>query len=378
MHRTSNAFSVLQAIAVIGGLAVLLWSVGLPSLRFAEAAAVSYFSDTISDSTPNASANHTIVFNTPSGLSAGEAIVVSFDAGIGIGTLSFEDIDLAVNGSDEDLAASANAGDWGVSTSSNSITITSGTDTIGTNATVTIEIGTHASYGTTGTYQLSNPGATGSYEVSVAVGASDSGETEIVIVDSVTVSATVDTIFNFSVAGVGAGVDVNGTDTTGGPTSATAIPFGQLENGVASTAAQLLAVSTNASNGFVVTAEVDGQLVSGTADIDGFANGNYTSTPAAWTAPSGTVGSENTYGHWGMSSDDTTLTNGLSDLYTGGVNYVSASTTPVEVFRHSGPINGIGVGEGTTTVIYKAEITALQEASTNYSATLTYIATPVF
>jgi hypothetical protein len=372
MHRTSNAFSVLQAIAVIGGLAVLLWSIGLPSLRFAEAATVSFFSDTISDSTPSASANHTIVFNTPSGLSASEAIVLTFQAGIGIGTLSFEDIDLAVNGVDEALAATPSGANWGVSTSSNTITITSGTSTIGTTATVTIEIGT------TGTYQLSNPGVTGSYEVSVDVGASDSGQTEIVIVDSVTVSATVDTIFNFSVGGVAAGVDVNGTDTTGGPTTATAIPFGELSSGVASTAAQRLTVSTNAANGFVVTAEVDGQLASGSADIDGFANGDYTSTPAPWSAPDGVVGSENTYGHWGMSSDDTTLTNGLSDLYTGGENYVSASTTPVEVFRHNGPINGIGVGQGTTTVIYKAEVTALQEASANYSATLTYIATPVF
>ena len=38
MYRASNAFSVLQATAAIVGLAILLWSFGLPSLRFAEAA----------------------------------------------------------------------------------------------------------------------------------------------------------------------------------------------------------------------------------------------------------------------------------------------------------------------------------------------------
>jgi hypothetical protein len=65
-------------------------------------------------------------------------------------------------------------------------------------------------------------------------------------------------------------------------------------------------------------------------------------------------------------------------LYSGGDNFVSASTTPVEVFRHDGPTDGSVAGEGTAQVIYKQEISALQEAANDYTATLTYVATPVF
>jgi hypothetical protein len=36
------------------------------------------------------------------------------------------------------------------------------------------------------------------------------------------------------------------------------------------------------------------------------------------------------------------------------------------------------MGVGSTTVAYKVEITSLQEAAKDYTATLTYIATPVF
>jgi hypothetical protein len=36
------------------------------------------------------------------------------------------------------------------------------------------------------------------------------------------------------------------------------------------------------------------------------------------------------------------------------------------------------MGIGSTTVAYKVQITALQEAATDYTAQLMYIATPVF
>ena len=380
MIRASNTFSVLQATAAIVAFAIILWSLGVPSLRFAEAANVTTFSDTLSDSAPSAVSNHTIEFVTPTGLVGGELISITFPAGFtGIAGLDFNDLDLSVNGSDEDLAAAAATTDWGVNASGPVIDIESGTDTIGAGATVTIEIGTNATNGATGDTQITNPATSTSYEIEVDVEGNDTGSTRVAIVDTVTVSASVDTLFTFEVTGVTSGTLVNTADSTGGDTTATEIPFGELLADTASTAAQNLEVSTNAANGFVVTVQTDQQLSSANgADIDGFRNGNYDATPVAWESPGVTPGNENEYGHWGISSSDTTLTAGLSDLYSGGDSFVSASTTPVEVFRHDGSSDGSVAGEGTAQVIYKVEISALQEAANDYTATLTYVATPVF
>ena len=380
MIRASNTFSVLQATAAIVAFAIILWSLGVPSLRFAEAANVTTFSDTLSDSAPSAVSNHTIEFVTPTGLVGGKIISITFPAGFtGIDGLDFNDLDLSVNGSDEDLAAAAATTDWGVNASGPTIDIESGTDTIGAGATVTIEIGTNATNGATGDTQITNPATSTSYEIEVDVAGNDTGSTRVAIVDTVTVSASVDTLFTFEVTGVTSGTLVNTADSTGGDTTATEIPFGELLADTASTAAQNLEVSTNAANGFVVTVQTDQQLSSANgADIDGFRNGNYDATPVAWESPGVTPGNENEYGHWGISSSDTTLTAGLSDLYSGGDSFVSASTTPVEVFRHDGSSDGSVAGEGTAQVIYKVEISALQEAANDYTATLTYVATPVF
>ena len=380
MIRASNTFSVLQATAAIVAFAIILWSLGVPSLRFAEAANVTTFSDTLSDSAPSAVSNHTIEFVTPTGLVGGKIISITFPAGFtGIAGLDFNDLDLSVNGSDEDLAAAAATTDWGVNASGPVIDIESGTDTIGAGATVTIEIGTNATNGATGDTQITNPATSTSYEIEVDVAGNDTGSTRVAIVDTVTVSASVDTLFTFEVTGVTSGTLVNTADSTGGDTTATEIPFGELLADTASTAAQNLEVSTNAANGFVVTVQTDQQLSSANgADIDGFRNGNYDATPVAWESPGVTPGNENEYGHWGISSSDTTLTAGLSDLYSGGDSFVSASTTPVEVFRHDGSSDGSVAGEGTAQVIYKVEISALQEAANDYTATLTYVATPVF
>ena len=221
MNRTSHSFSILQATAAIVGLAIVLWSLGLPSFRFAEAANVTSFSDTLSDSAPSVVSNHTIEFVTPTGLSAGEIISITFPAGFtGIGSLDFNDIDLAVNGTDEDLAATAATTDWGVNASGQIIDIESGTDTIGAGATVTIEIGTHATEGATGDSQITNPGSATSYEIDLDFGGNDTGSTRVAIVDTVTVTASVDTIFTFEVTGVSSGTLVNTADTTGGDTTA--------------------------------------------------------------------------------------------------------------------------------------------------------------
>lgn len=377
MHRTSNAFNVLQAVAAIVGLAIILWSLGLSSLRFAEAANVTTFSDTLSTSEPSVVANHTIVFTTPTGVANGQTITIDFSDGpFAVGSVDFTDIDVSVEGTgDLNLEGSCTTEPASAAFSGTTLTITlcSGNGaSIAANGTTTIEIGTNATHQTTGDQQLTSPAA-GSYEINLTAGASDSGATRVAIVPVVTVTASVDTIFQFTVTGVSAGLDVNGT-TTGTTTSPTAIGFGTLVAGVATTAAQDLTVQTNARNGFVVTVTTDGQLESSVGDIDSFADGGDQSSPIAWAAPSALVGQENTYGHWGLTSDDT-------DHFGTQQTYVAASTSPVTIFSHDGPVDGVAspsTGTSTTRVGYTVQISSLQEAATDYSATLTYVATPVF
>jgi len=375
MIRTNSTFTLLQAITAVVTLATILWFIGVPSFRLAEAANVTTFSNTLSDSAPGVVANHTLSFVTPTGLAAGEIISIDFatTSFSGIDDLVAQDLDLSVNGVEQSLIDGvADGADWNVTAAGTVIDIESGTSTIGANATVTVRIGTNATFGGTGTNQITNP-TVGSYEITVAVGNSDTGATRVAIVNVVTVTAAVETVFNFTVSGVDSGLNVNG-DTTTSTTSPVAIPFGVLEANTAKTAAQDLQVITNAANGFVVTVHADKQLTSATgADIDGFIDGSYTTTPTLWTGPAGTLGNENTYGHWAITTDDATM-----PTVFGSQEYVSASTTPVEIFRHTGPVDGTTQGVGLTRVGYTVEISPLQEAGDDYTATLTYVATPVF
>lgn len=382
MSRTNSTFGLLQALASVVGLAILLWSLGLPTFRFAEAANVRLVSDTLSDSAPNVPSNHTISFVTPSGVATGSSIVIDFSNGpFGLGAVAFDDVDITDDGTDLTVTAGCTGGEVGFSTSSNSIilefcNISSG---LPPNGTTTIEIGTNATFGATGNAQLTNP-AVGSYEIDITAGSVDSGTTRVAIISPVVVTAAVDTSFTFTVSGVATGT-VNQEPITGS-TSATSIPFGVLTQGSATTSAQQLSVSTNASYGFAVTVQVDQQLLSSTgADIDGFIDGAYTNTPVAWVPPTGTISNENTWGHWGLTTEDDSLTAGLSDPFDAGGTgqlFVAASTTPVEVFRHNGPSDGTTPSVGSTRVGYKVEISPLQEAGNDYTATLTYVATPVF
>lgn len=383
MSRSNTTFGLLQATAVMLTVTILFWSFGLISFRFAEAANVKSTSDTLSDSAPGAVSNHSLTFVTPTGVANGQTITVSFSDGpFVIGSTTFADIDVLDGNTNLSVAANCS----GTEETSAAFTGTTLTVTfcsgkgasLPANATTTILIGKNTTFGGVGTKQLTNP-ATGSYKVSITAGPSDLGTTRVAIIAPVVVTAAVDTTFTFTVSGLPRGGTVNGEPVTGSST-ATTIPFGKLTPYTATTTAQQLSVSTNASYGFAVTAKVDQQLTSSTgADIDGFIDGTYTSTPVAWQSPSANIANENTWGHWGLTSDDATF--GATDPFNaagaGGL-FVSASTTPVVVFRNDGPADGTTQNIGKAKVGYKVEISPLQEAGSDYTATLTYVATPVF
>lgn len=376
----NKMFPAYRAIAMLVAVALVLWAVGYNiAPGQAEAANVTSFSDTLSDSAPNSPSNHTLIFTTPNGLLIGETIEYTFPAGFNLQNLDFNDMDLRDDGADQTLAAAAGAGTWGVSTTTTTITLETPTDTgVGSSSIIALFIGTHASSGATGDTQILNPSATSSYEIDVAGTMTDSGHTRVAIVENVAVTAQVNTQFTFTVSGTTTGVTVNGSPTTtASDTTPTSLPFGTLSAGTSVVLGQDLTVETNAVDGFVVTVYQDQNLQSSTgADIDGFVDGNYTDTPAAWISPSNSITNENTWGHWGLTSSDADLVGQGTDF--GSDEWVAASTTPRVVFAHDDPADAQTFGVGYAHVGYQVQITSLQEAGDDYSTTLTYVATPTF
>ncbi len=387
----------VRSIAIVTALALLAWSMGLPAwIHTAQAATLEEVSDTLSvgpsategASSPGANAAHRIRFTTPSGMVGGQNLRVTFDPEnslFDLTNVAVGDIYIVAGATKVDAVGSCTGGDTSeiyptMNPDSIDFTVCSG-DTIASTTDFIIDVGT-----STGGNLINNPATPGSYVIQIggdpASTAADSGDTRVVILNEVTVTAAVNTIFTFSVNPVIEGVTVNGdavqTSTT---TTATAIPFGVLSPNTAKLAAQELRVDTNALNGFSVTVQADQTLTAGNgATIDEFTDGTADATPTEWAGPTGTMGADDTYGHWGLTTDDTALSSLLDFFPDPEPRYVgNFIDNPVEVFYHNTAVEQTaGTGVGSTTVAYKIEIMELQEAAKDYTATLTYIATPVF
>lgn len=378
MIHTAKTVRTLQAVALIVGLAVFLWSTGLPtSFRTAEAISVVNASDTLSSSAPSLPSNHTIAFIMPNGLTSGETIELTFPVQFTLGTIGEDDVDILVASSSSSTAAAADADTWGVATSTNTITFTSPTNSgVPSSTPIVIRIGDNADDFGTGATQITNPSATTSYQIDIGGTMQDSGHVRVAIIDEVTVSANVNTTLSFTVSGVSNGLSVNGTSTSATTTNIT-LPFGTLVANEIETLAHDLSVTTNATNGYTVTVLETGALDSETgAIIDGFVNGSNTVTPTAWQAPSALVADTATYGHWGITSSDTAIP--ARTLQFGSNEWVAPSTTPIAIMGHTGPANGTDSGTGAARIGYQVQVSALQEASDDYSTTLRYVVTPTF
>jgi hypothetical protein len=364
-------------------------------VRNAKAAPLTYISDTLSDSDLGVKSNHTLQFITKSAVTASNTIVIAFTS-----SFSATSSPAFANSDATDYDIATTTGEFTVVaagacvtttpafeiTSINTSSVTTftfthcnGSPDLPANTTTTIQIGTNATTGGTGDSQLVNPAVSGSYVITITAPSTDSASTRVAIIDDIVVTASVATNFTFTISGVVSGqANANGEGgTTIVTTTATTIPWGELSSGVTSTARQDLAVSTNARNGFTVTIWQDQNLLSSIgADIDIFQDG-VNGSPTAWASPAATIDSEDTYGHEGITSEDATLAGG--DTF-GAALYdaIGTQSAPLEVFFHTGPANGTTANKGATKIGFKIEISALQEAATDYTQSLTYIATPIF
>ncbi|GIW62036.1 MAG: hypothetical protein KatS3mg089_0888 [Patescibacteria group bacterium] len=196
---------------------------------------------------------------------------------------------------------------------------------------------------------------------------------------SIAVSATVDPTLTFTVAGVtGDGsATVNGATITNGlATTATTIPFGTLTVGTPKIAAHDVTITTNAVNGYTVTASHSATsqtgnppLVSGTSNnIDSFTGTN--ASPTTWSSPAGTSANVNT-GFFGYTTEDTSLCTGTANRFSSN-KWAGTTTTGEEVICST-----TGVSSQTTRVGWQVEVNNLQPAG-SYTGTVILIATPTY
>lgn len=376
----------MQKSTVLLILSMLFWLVGAPSLlQFAHAAQVTNFKDTISDSNLSATPTHVIQFNTtavvnpaatlefqldptpgPSSFVESFAAATSTSITFVAGATTYSVVNACTSGNQLQAVGNYNGG-----TDENlTLTLCAGAALIATSTAITFTVGTSTPLWT-------NPATTGSYVIRLGGTSGNTGDTRIAVLQNVTVTASVNTSFTFTVSGLATSSALfayPGILTTGSSTP-TALPFNTLTPGASSTLGQTLSVTTNARNGFVVTVQENQPLTSSTgATIDLFQNGASTSVPTAWTAPSNILGQYNTYGHMGLTSDDQDLNGGefVSGLYTGSFD------KPRPVFSNNGPSDGTTQNKGKADVFYTIQIGTLQEAGNDYTNTLTYVATPTF
>lgn len=381
MILTETTVRTLQAVAIIVGLAVFLWGTGLPALfHKVEAASIINASDTLSNSAPGQLSDHTIAFETPTGLGLNDNIAITFPVQFTLAAkFGAEDIILTVGGVATTVGnGAAGSNKWGVATTSSSVTLTAPTNTrVASSSEVIVYLGRVGPGNGNDEDQITNPSATTTtYEITIGGTMPDSGAVRVAIIDEVTVTASVDTSLTFTVSGVASGRAVNGTTTTGAATHV-ALPFGTLGADQSEVLAQRLNVTTNAVNGYTVTVEQASELQSSTgATIHGFVDGSYTQVPTAWQPPAGNVNVPDSYGHWGLTSSDGAVSARGSQFTSN--TWVSGSTTPIAVMGHTGPADGVTNNIGSSTIGYQIEISALQEAGDDYTTTLRYVATPTF
>ena len=321
-------------------------------VHIVEAASLENASDTLSDSDVSASATHTVTFTTNVTLASAtnDYIEVTFPS-------DFGDVEVGNITCPSSSTASA-------------------PDTETARCTVTSDLAP-AEY-TISVASISNPSTVGSQTIDISTYTNSSIEETIdvmvSIIDDVTISATVSSSLTFAIAPLGAGVDVNGSTTTVA-SATTTLEFGTLTVNTPAIMGQELTVTTNADDGYTVTVEQDQNLTSNSgSDIDSFVDGT-PGSPATWTSPGADLDSENTYGHMGITSEDSSIN--AADPFGDNLYQGFSGTTPIDVMYHDGPSDGSTDNKGLTQVAYQIEISALQEAG-DYTNTLTYICTPTF
>lgn len=217
----------------------------------------------------------------------------------------------------------------------------------------------------------------------------DSTAVAIGVIEAVRVTAEVAPQITFQIAGVSSSTNTCGI-TTSVTTTANTVPLGELSISQFTYAAQTLTVSTNASNGYSVTAVANDQL-----GIDG---GTCTGDATTTDCIPDSVGDGSNMSHTAIDDWDSVATKGFGytidnddagavpfehDTTSGncsGTTFCARqfadnedSQSPVEIFSNTTVADNQNID-----LCYAAVISATQEAADRYENFITYTATATF
>ncbi len=345
----SRALSVLLACAIL--------AISIFPFSFAEAAAITSASDTMSSLTVSATSTHTIRFTTPTGANQNtDTIIITFPSDFNftsktIGTVSFTHGATTGAETTETLAASASATAWGAafsSTQNRVLTLTAPTD--GTGAAV-LAPGDKIIITYDATNSI-NPSTPGSYTIAISGAFGDSGDitVNILTTNQVDITATVPQSLTFS---------ISDTSISFGTLSAVAARYasGTGSGDTTEVEAHTVVVGTNASNGYTMT--VGGStLTSGANTISAIGSSNTTSS----------VGSE----QFGLRMTASGGTGAVQAPYAAAGFAFDTAAFPDIIATASG-----ASANTTYSARYIANITANTEAGA-YTGAVTYVATANF
>lgn len=354
-HFGNTFFSILALVGLLGS------SVFYP-VHYAFAAPLTGTANEMSRLAINENSDHAVRFVTPSGVTSGQTIVLTFPSDFDGTGLAVGDVDLSINatpngvcdGTAQTLVASgASTSQWNAvfsSTENRVLTLTSGgaSAIAAAGSEICVQIGTNA---TGGTNQYDNPSSAGSYTITLAAGA-DSGSVLVNIVndDQVVVSAVVDQTLSFSISDNTIGFGSLSASNARFATGDTLGDTGEIE-------AHTIVVGTNASNGYTMT--IDGTtLTSGGDTIDAIGDTNSASS----------TGTE----QFGLRLTATGGSGTVSAPYAASGYAFDTAAFPDAVASAGGVTS-----DTTYSARYIANISSNTEAG-NYAATITYVATANF
>ncbi len=334
----------------------------------AYAASVTSFNVTLSRIKASTLANQTIMFTTPTGVTADDTIILTFNNSTSIpGALDFEDVDFSFDTTPDavcetgdtqmTLAAAPSGGTMGVvDTSSTVLTFTNGSTAVAAGSEICIQVGTHATEGSTGVEQITN-GSAGTTLLVISGDFGDSGTAALSIIadDQVVITATVAPTFTFTI-----------TDNTIGfstlSSSAARWATGDGTGSATDTSAHDLTVATNAVSGYTVTYNGP-TLTSGLNTIN---------VASITNDADGTQGSEQ-FG-LGISTDgNATIASGYDhNAVAGNRDWAWTASTTTTIASETVP-----TATETFSAYYLANIASNTESG-SYTTTVTYVATANF
>lgn len=359
----------------------------------ARAATLTSMSDVMTRVKVSVLADHEFKFVTPTGVTAGQTIVVTFPSDFSIAaSLNETDVDLAEGSSgtcssatftEKTLAASASGTTWGAARTSGTVfTFTSGTDTMTAGRCLRIRMGTNAVSGTTGDQQVTNATTGGSKTISIGGTMADSGTFAVAIVtdDQVSVTASVDPSLTFNVGAEASATACAGTFAgNGGTVALGTLTTGAVASSDASSVNHICSrVSTNAGSGAVVTVKsLNAALKSTSTPADTVASA--TATLAAGTSGYGLcAGSAG-----GDSGKDSTTPAGATPARASPFNGASCTSSGHDVGALTTAAQNVWTlatpSQNAFFRMYvKAAISATVPAHNDYTDTLTFVATGTF